>query len=302
MSTDEQTPQTGMDKYMPALAAEFVQTCKDAGINLDFQPRTLPFVDKFLAGARQETAKLVAAKDPQALALYKKNALWIAAYLGEVIRRETGGVWYEHEGNPALDVGEHQVDPVAAVMQLFESGVAQFGDVRIDTTKHYCEWVCRLHRQWLDQTLLGTYESMTALRTSMTPDAKLAGLLVAQSQAAVQNARIKWAETLDFTPDSLEAIERMLGKMHNLAKFAAPGEGPSDEQIATAAKLWGIYVGEVIRRHYGGQWSLDGDGVLALSIGEAQVFPVVKARKRIVDGPAENIRYYFTAMAKVLQG
>lgn len=302
MSTDQQTPQSGMDKYMPALAAEFVQTCRDARINLDFQPRTLPFVDKFLAAARQETAKLVAAKDPQALAVYKKNALWIAAYVGEVIRRETGGVWYEHEGNPALDVGEHQVDPVAAVIQLFESGVAQFGDVRIDTTKHYCEWVVRLQRQWLDQTLLGRYESMAALRTSMTPDAKLAGLLVAQSQAAVQNARIKWTETLDFTPDSLEAIERMLGKMHNLAKFAAAGEGPSDEQIATAAKLWGIYVGEVIRRHYGGQWSLDGDGVLALSIGEAQVFPVAKARKRIVDGPAENIRYYFTAMAKVLQG
>ena len=118
----------------------------------------------------------------------------------------------------------------------------------------------------------------------------------------MQNARIKWTESLDFTPDSLEAIERMLGKMHNLAKFAAPGEGPSEEQIATAAKLWGIYVGEVIRRHYGGQWSLGGDGVLALSIGEAQVFPVAKARKRIVDGPAENIRYYFSAMAKVLQG
>ncbi len=302
MSTDEQTPQTGIDKYMPALAAEFVQTCYDAGIKLDFQPRTLPFVDKYLAGARLETGKLVAAKDPQALALYKKNALWIAAYVGEVIRRETGGIWYEHEGNPALDIGEHQVDPLAAVMQLFESGVAQFGDVRIDTTKQFCEWVCRLQRQWLEQILLGKYESMAALRTSMTPDAKLAGLLVVQSQTAVQNARIKWTESLDFTPDSLEAIERMLGKMHNLAKFAAPGEGPSDDQIAAAAKLWGIYVGEVIRRHYGGQWSLDGDGVLALSVGEAQVFPVGKARKRIVDGPAENIRYYFSAMAKVLQG
>ena len=30
--------------------------------------------------------------------------------------------------------------------------------------------------------------------------------------------------------------------------------------------------------------------------------PIVKARKRIVDGPTENIRYYFSSMEKVLQG
>ena len=72
MSTHEQPPQTGLDEYMPALAAEFVQTCKDAGINLDFQPRTLPLVDKFLAGARR-SAKLIAAKDPQALASTRRT-------------------------------------------------------------------------------------------------------------------------------------------------------------------------------------------------------------------------------------
>jgi len=58
----------------------------------------------------------------------------------------------------------------------------------------------------------------------------------------------------------------------------------------------------VIRRHYGGQWSVANDGTLALSIGETQIYPVAKARKRIVDGPMENIRYYFSAMMKVIQG
>ena len=256
MSTHEQPPPAGLDEYLPALAAEFVQTCKDAGINLDFQPRTLPLVDKYVAANRQR-------------ARTEHGAEPVAAYLGEVIRRETGGVWYEHEGKPALDVGEHQVDPLAAVTQLFEKGRAQFGDVKIETTKQYCEWVVRMQRQWLDRTLLGTYDSMATLRTSMTTDAKLAGVLVAQSRPRCTDAKLKWAESLDFTPDSLEAIERMLGKMHNLAKFAAPGQGPSEEQLATAAKIWGIYIGEVIRRHYGGQWSLGDDGALALSIGEA---------------------------------
>jgi hypothetical protein len=301
MST-EQPPQEGLDQYMPALAAEFVLTCKNAGSNLDFHPRTLPLVDKFIAAGRQELQQLAARKDPAAAALHQKNGMWIAAYLGEVIRRETGGVWYVHEGNPALDIGEHQVDPIAAALGLFERGRLQFGDVKIDTTKQYVEWIVRLQRQWLDSTLLGTADSMATLRTSMTTDAKLAGLLVNQSQIAIQTAKLKWGESLDFRPDSLDAIERMLGKMHNLAKFAAPGEGPNEEQIAGAAKVWGIYIGEVIRRHYGGQWSLAEDGVLSLSIGEGQVFPIGKARKRIVDGPTENIRYYFSSIAKVLQG
>ena len=287
MSTDDNSPQSGLEEHLPALAAEFVEACKAAGTNLDYQPRTLPLVDKYMAANRQDQEKLAPS---------------VAAYLGEVIRRETGGVWYEHEGKPALDLGEHQVDPLAAVQLLFAAGRAQFGTVKIESTKQYCEWVVRMQRQWLERTLLGTADSMATLRTSMTTDAKLAGVLVAQSQIAIQSAKLKWAESLDYTPDSLDAIERMLGKMHNLAKYAAPGQGPSEEHIATAARVWGIYIGEVIRRHYGGQWSQAEDGALTLSIGEAKVLPLVKARKRIVDGPTENIRYYFSSMEKVLQG
>ena len=302
MSTPDQSQPSGPDQNMPALAAEFVETCKAAGLNLDFQLRTLPFVDKYLAGVRLETQQLASANDAEATALVTRNATWIGAYLGEVIRRETGGLWYEHEGNPALDVGEQQVDPVATVLQLFEKSRADFGDVKIETTKQYCEWVCRMQRQWLDHMVLGHYDSVAALRTSMSRDAKLAGLLLAQSQPAVQNARLKWAESLDFRSDSLDTIERMLGKMHDLAKAAAPGTGPSDEQISAASTLWGVYIGEVIRRHYGGQWATEEDGTLSLSVGEAQISPIAKARKRIVDGPAENIRYYFSSVAKLLQG
>ncbi len=301
MSMPEQSP-SGPSLNIPAVAEEFVHACRDAGLNLDYQLRTLPFVDKYLAGVRLEAQQLAGAKDPGSQALAAKNAQSIGVYLGEVIRRETGGVWYEHEGSPALDIGEQQIDPIAAVAELLARSRADFGDVKIDTTKQYCEWVCRLQKQWLDGTVLGTYESMAALRTSMTPDARLAGMLLSQAQLAVQNARIKWSEALDFTPDSLDAMERMLGRMHNLATHAAPGGGPSEYQIASAATLWGVYIGEVIRRHYGGQWSMGDDNVLALAVGETQAFPIAKARKRIVDGPTENVRYYFSSINKLLQG
>lgn len=272
---------------MAALAAEFVQVCKGAAVNLDFQPRTLPLVDKYLAASRLDA---------------ERHAKAVAAYVGEVIRRETGGLWYEHEGNPALDVGEHQIDPQAFVTLLLERGHAQFGEVKISGTKQYCEWVCRLQRQWLDHSLLGTYESMAALRTSMTPDAKLAGVLVAQSQSAVHSAKLKWNEALDFTQDSLEAVERILGKIHNAGRYGSGSSTPSEEELTAASKMWGTYIGEVIRRHYGGQWAQGEDGTLALLIGEAKADPIAKARKRIVDGASDNIRYYFSSMLKLLQG
>lgn len=277
-----------MDDSQAALAAEFVQVCKTAGINLDFQPRTLPFVDKYLTASRQEAQQQVQS---------------IAAYVGEVIKRETGGVWYEHEGNAALDCGEHQIDPLAFINLLIEKGHAQFGDVKIAGAKPYSEWVCRMQRQWLDGALLGTYESMAALRTSMTPDAKLAGVIVAHAQSAVKTAKLKWQESLDFTQDSLEAIERILGKIHTAGLYGSGGGKPSEEELATLSKMWGIYIGEVIRRCYGGQWSQAGDGTLSLSIGEAKgVFPIAKARKRVVDGAGDNIRYYFSSMMKLIQG
>jgi len=277
-----------MDDSQAALAAEFVQVCKTAGLNLDFQPRTLPLVDKYLTASRQEGQQRVQS---------------IAAYVGEVIKRETGGVWYEHEGNPALDCGEHQIDPLAFINLLIEKGSAQFGDVKITGTKQYCEWVCRMQRQWLDGALLGTFENMAALRTSMTPDAKLAGVLVAQAQSAVKTAKLKWQESLDFTQDSLEAIERLLGKIYNASKYGSGGGALSEEELAAASKMWGVYIGEVIRRHYGGQWSQAEDGTLSLSIGEAKgVFPIAKARKRMVDGAGDNIRYYFSSMVKLIQG
>jgi hypothetical protein len=276
-----------MDDYMSSLAAEFVQGCKDAGLNLDYQPRTLPFVDKHLAANRQNREQL---------------AKPMAAYVGEVIRRETGGTWYEHQGDPALDVGPLQVDPQAAILSLFQAGHAQFGTVKIETTKQYCEWVVRTQRQWLDTTLLGNYESMAALRTSMTPDAKLAGSLVAQIQAAVHTGKMKWQETLDLTPDSLDPLERILAKMHNTVKFGNPDVRPGDDEIEQLAKLWGLYTGEVIRRHYGGQWSVNENGEFTLATGEATLYPVAKMRKRIIDGPMENIRVYFTSVDRILKG
>jgi hypothetical protein len=301
MPNGQESSSPNMAARMPAMAEEFVQACKNAGMALDYLPRTLPLVDKFLTSVRAEVQQMAARKDPQASAIWMKNALWMAGYLGEVIRRETAGIWFEADKQLLIDIGTgNYATPLVVVQAFFEGSPVQAGDVRITSMKAYCEFICRQQQQWLDKAVRGSYASMTELRTSMTSDAKLAGFLLAQAQTAVQTAKLRWNEALDFSGDSLDAIEGILGTLHDMNAKAAPGEGATDEQIATMAKLWGVYLGEVLRRRYGGQWSLGENGVLELTIGGATVFPVGKARKRIVDGPADNVKFYFNAMAKVI--
>ena len=298
MSNEPESSDPNLADQMPALAAEFVEACKKAGTNLDYLPRTLPLVDKFLAARRAELQQLTAKHDPQAAELKDKHAASITSYLGEVIRKETGGAWYDFDGRPMLNVGDYQADPLPIVTALLQSGQAREGDVLIGSTKAYCEMISRMNRVWLEGTVLGTYESMAALRTSMAPDAKLAGTIVAQSQLAVQTAKLKFDESLDFSSESLEQVERIMSKLHKQA--TEPGADKlTEQQIADLSTLWGIYVGEVIRRYYGGQWALTG-GVPDLALGGKNAAPIDKVRKRITGGPMDNLKYYFTSIMKVL--
>ena len=282
MSDNPETSPLGVAEAMPALAEEFVQACKAAGIALDYLPRTLPLVDRQMKSSPSSP-----------------NVKGVAAYVGEVIRRETGGSWYDFEDQPMFSVGDYTTDPVAIVTALGAGGRAQEGDVSIESTKAYCELICRMQRLWLDGTVLGNYESMAALRTSMTPDAKTAGWLVGQAQHAVKAAKMQYQESLDFSADSLDAIERILSALH--ARSQKAGEALTEQELADAANMWGVYVGEVIRRVYGGQWSTAADGALQINLSGTTPQPIVKVRKRIADGPMDNIRVWFFSFPKAMR-
>jgi hypothetical protein len=284
---------------MPAQAHEFVEACKGKGISLDYQPRTLPLVDKLMKGVTAEVQQLKAKKDASAADVIAIHIGPLTAYVGEVIRRETGGNWYDFDGRPMLETGEHQADPRPIVESMLEHGRATEGDVSVDSLKAYCDMICRMQRVWLDGTVLGTYESMAALRTSITPDARLAGNIVAQSQAAIKVAKLKFSESLDLSAESLEGVERIMNQLHKQAKEAPADQRLTEAQVTELSNMWGMYVGEVIRRYYGGQWSIV-DGAPDLALGGKNASPLAKVRKRIVDGPMENLKYYFQSIMKQL--
>ena len=144
---------------------------------------------------------------------------------------------------------------------------------------------------------------MAALRTSMTPDAKLAGTIVAQSQLA-----IKTGEAASAANRSTFIGKPGAGRAHHEhAAQAGEGSGAGSEADRRAnhrarRRLWGIYVGEVIRRYYGGQWSLA--ATACLDAGARRPQRVLRSRRSASassTAPTDNIRYYFTSMLKVAE-
>ena len=58
---------------------------------------------------------------------------------------------------------------------------------------------------------------------------------------------------LDYSENSLMELEGILSQ---LALDLPPG-GPSTDELTEMCKMWGCYFGEVVRRRFGGDWSID---------------------------------------------
>jgi hypothetical protein len=65
-----------------------------------------------------------------------------------------------------------------------------------------------------------------------------------------------------------------------------------------ACFMAGAYVGEILRRAIGGQWTMSADGVASLQLpGNAdRIFPIEKARKFVQDPAAESLDFYTRAL------
>ena len=89
----------------------------------------------------------------------------------------------------------------------------------------------------------------------------ISDMMVAYAQDAVDFAQAKFGETLDYSERSVQKVERCLRQLYDAKPMGFLGKlfakGPSDEDVLTVAKMFGGYVGEVVRRHHGGDWVLD---------------------------------------------
>ncbi|MBV1883768.1 MAG: hypothetical protein KUG82_19170 [Pseudomonadales bacterium] len=73
---------------------------------------------------------------------------------------------------------------------------------------------------------------------------------------AVQYVHKEYHFALDFSEDSIEKIEEFMAHIHRV--LVLENEEPIDPKIVVTLSNWfGAYVGEVFRKHHGGNWVID---------------------------------------------
>ncbi|KAF6570564.1 hypothetical protein JDW19_22785 [Paenibacillus polymyxa] len=99
---------------------------------------------------------------------------------------------------------------------------------------------------------------------------------------------------LTFEEPSIHTVEEILNHNWNKLKNADEEEKPTDNQIWSMAVVWGTYVGEVMKKSIGEpcKWIFE-DGELLLEINKIKANPIIKAYKRIINGPEDSIVSFY---------
>jgi hypothetical protein len=124
---------------------------------------------------------------------------------------------------------------------------------------------------------------------------------VAEMAQAYAEKAVEIAATLDCVLDySEESLMRVEAILEN------PALEKSEPDISETCKIWGSYLGEVVRRRFGGSWSIETYpgkqfATLALKVNGSRLFPSMKLHRRITQGPDENIWSFYKMVRSRLE-
>lgn len=102
---------------------------------------------------------------------------------------------------------------------------------------------------------------------------------------------------LDYSEESLRGMEAILNEL-------------SDQQaqldISETCKIWGSYLGEVVRRRFGGDWSIETYpgkqfATLTLTVNGSRLFPSMKVHRRLTQGAEESVWSFYQMVCARLE-
>jgi hypothetical protein len=139
---------------------------------------------------------------------------------------------------------------------------------------------------------------MTANRRKQLEEATFSDLdtmMATYAAAAVEVAREQFRQRLDYNSESMVAFEAVLSELGEKRELDYDYE----------VKLWGSYLGEVLRRRYAGSWEMTQypggvAAVPAVEVRGSRLFPLMKVYRRITMGDAESIAAFFDMVTERL--
>ncbi len=109
---------------------------------------------------------------------------------------------------------------------------------------------------------------------------------------AVQFAKEK-GKQLDYSSESIKAVDSQLGELHDLREK----QQLSDRDLNDHALHFGAYIGEILRRKYGGSWATDhpvaGPKSFPIHFLGGDSFPIGWCGKRILNGDEDNVWFKY---------
>lgn len=125
-------------------------------------------------------------------------------------------------------------------------------------------------------------------------------MMQASAAKAVESASERFGFHLDYSEATLEPLETIL------TNVAASLSADQKDKIEYETKLWGSYFGQVICQRWEGAWELSlypGSAVTvpAVTVGGAQLYPLMKVYRRITLGEGENLWHYYQKIRQKLQ-
>lgn len=140
----------------------------------------------------------------------------------------------------------------------------------------------------------------------MAEPSRIGHLMQANADQAVRYARDHFRWELDFSPASLERVDRIIDVLHvelpkSLLKRALMGSA-IDAEVWGMAKTWGAYVGETFRRQWGGRWkttpTVDGHVDVFLETPRGKCRPIEQVRRRLAEGSGGGVTAMYADMLK----
>jgi hypothetical protein len=136
-------------------------------------------------------------------------------------------------------------------------------------------------------------ELRNRLESQSFPD--LGSMMEGYARAAADHARGTFNQKLDFSANSIDSLDEIL---------VLVGESP-ELDLDFEVRLWGSYLGEVLRQRYTGTWEMTQypGGVVAvpaIDVRGSRLFPLIKVYRRLTMGEEEDLRSFFTMVTERL--
>src|SRR5258708_20846068 len=115
---------------------------------------------------------------------------------------------------------------------------------------------------------------------------------------AVHAARSSHGVELDYSSDSVRDLDQILERAHKTLRMDVP-----EDMFFAFPDMWGGYLGEVIRRKWGGQWIIPSDGLfkaqICLAVRGETISPPTQVLRRVTNGDEANLPSYLAALERL---